>query len=282
MAPLSGEQQRHSLPDDDVSSLVLENSRLAQENASLQQALLLMRQQQEQEREWEQLQQQQEHLQQSLRSEKKAREIVGSPVPQGLTDVNLAWLPLQATGCNHPAFFSAVTQQQQSAGASEVVALRNADGHGSCASNSSSRETRTTVMLRNLPNNYTREMLLRLLESQGFGGAITFVYLPIDFRSKAALGYAFVDLVDSEWVDRFWATFDGFANWAIPSRKVCYVSWSGPSQGLAAHIERYRNSPVMHSSVPDEYKPVIMRGGCRVPFPEPTRSIRVPRARQGH
>ena len=28
--------------------------------------------------------------------------------------------------------------------------------------------------------------------------------------------------------------------------KVCRVTWSGPHQGLAAHVERYRNSPVMH------------------------------------
>jgi RNA recognition motif-containing protein len=135
-------------------------------------------------------------------------------------------------------------------------------------------------MLRNLPNNYTRATLLQLLCSQGFGSACTFVYLPIDFTTNAALGYAFVDLVDEATADRFFQVFDGFSKWVIPSRKKSYVSWCGPHQGREAHIERYRNSPVMHHSVPDEYKPVLLEGGRRVPFPEPTASIRAPRVRQ--
>ena len=30
--------------------------------------------------------------------------------------------------------------------------------------------------------------------------------------------------------------------------QVCQVTWSGPHQGLDGHVERYRNSPVMHKS----------------------------------
>lgn len=39
-------------------------------------------------------------------------------------------------------------------------------------------------------------------------------------------------------------------------------------------MERYRNSPVMHESVPDEYKPVILQNGLRVNFPEPSKAPR--------
>lgn len=137
----------------------------------------------------------------------------------------------------------------------------------------------TTVMLRNLPNNYTRAMLLRMLDNEGFSGMYNFLYLPIDFKTQACLGYAFVNLVDHSQVVNFWTKFSGFSNWVLPSKKVCSVGWSGPHQGFEAHVERYRSSPVMHPSVPDECKPVIFEQGIRVSFPGPTKTPRLPRVR---
>lgn len=141
----------------------------------------------------------------------------------------------------------------------------------------SSDEPRTTVMLRNMPNNYSRTMVLELLDGAGFAGRYDFIYLPIDFRSRASLGYAFVNLVSHEAALAFWAAFDGFSRWAIPSRKVSGVSWSGALHGLEAHVERYQNSPVMSDEVPDEYKPAIFADGVRQSFPAPTRKLRPPR-----
>jgi len=137
---------------------------------------------------------------------------------------------------------------------------------------------KTSVMLRNVPNNYTREMFLALLDDNGFAGRYDFVYLPCDFRRQANLGYAFVNLVDASAVDDAWAAFHGFLDWALPTQKVCEVSWSGPHQGFKAHVERYRNSPVMHRSVPDAYKPIIFQDGVRQDFPRPTRKIKAPAA----
>ncbi|CAK0865556.1 unnamed protein product [Prorocentrum cordatum] len=138
---------------------------------------------------------------------------------------------------------------------------------------------RTTVMVRNLPNNYSRVMLLELLDRLGFSGRFDFLYLPIDFKSGSSLGYSFVNLVDPGAVRAFWSRLDGFSDWDLPSRKVCSVGWTGPHQGLDAHIERYRNSPVMHPTVPDAYKPAVFEGGVRVPFPGPTRATPAPRVR---
>jgi hypothetical protein len=138
---------------------------------------------------------------------------------------------------------------------------------------------RTTVMLRNMPNNYSRTMLVELLDAEGFAGQYDFLYLPMDFQSRASLGYAFINFTSSDTAEAFWRVFDGYSNWAIPSRKMSGVSWSGPHQGLEAHIERYRNSPVMAESTPDEYKPILFDRGVRIPFPAPTRRIRAPRVR---
>ena len=51
------------------------------------------------------------------------------------------------------------------------------------------------MMLRNLPNNYTRDMFLSLLDEEGLSELYDFVYLPMDFCRDANLGYAFVNLV---------------------------------------------------------------------------------------
>jgi hypothetical protein len=137
----------------------------------------------------------------------------------------------------------------------------------------------TTVMMRNIPNNISRAGLLELLDRHGFKGCYDFIYLPIDLKRQASLGYAFVNFVSTDILEKFWETFDGFSSWDGPSKKICQVSWSTPSQGLADHIERYRNSPLMHDTVPDEARPVLFEKGVRVNFPPPTKAIRPPRVR---
>jgi len=137
-------------------------------------------------------------------------------------------------------------------------------------------------MLRNIPNNYTRNMFLKLLDDNGFAGAYDFVYMPFDFARDANLGYAFVNLQSTEAVDALWKIFDGFSQWSLPTLKVCQVCWSGPHQGFKAHVERYRNSPVMHKQVPDPYKPVIFKNGIRKPFPRPTKKIKAPSMPMGY
>merc|ERR1712087_790745 len=119
-------------------------------------------------------------------------------------------------------------------------------------------------------------MLLKMLDYEGFGGEYAFVYLPIDFDTGVGLGYAFVDLVHASVVPRFWKAFDGYKRWMFPSAKVCKVSWSNPHQGLASNVKRYRNSPLMHDTVPDEYRPVLFSNGERVAFPAPTKELWAP------
>merc|ERR1719487_1853703 len=76
--------------------------------------------------------------------------------------------------------------------------------------------------------------------------------------------------------------FEGFENWAVQSSKTCEVSWSQPQQGLSEHIERYRNSPVIHESIPVEYKPRLFQNGREVPFPPPTKFIKPVKLRKAH
>jgi len=138
------------------------------------------------------------------------------------------------------------------------------------------KESRTTLMLRNLPLDYTRDMLLHLLDKEGFAGKYDFLYLPVDFLTSAGLGYAFLNMVSATDADLLRTGLSGFNSWSVPSNKVCTVAWSAPLQGLQAHIDRYRNSAVMQRSVPEEFKPAIFKDGVQVAFPRPTKRLKKP------
>lgn len=137
---------------------------------------------------------------------------------------------------------------------------------------------RVTVMMRNVPNDYNADAVAALIDGH-FEGLYDFLYLPIDFRTGVNLGYAFVNLASHLDALRFMEHFQGFCSWACASQKVCEVSWAYPNQGLCENVERYRNSPVMHESVPDMFKPRLFMNGQRVVFPPPTKRIRAPRVR---
>jgi hypothetical protein len=139
-------------------------------------------------------------------------------------------------------------------------------------------EELTTVMMRNIPNNYTREMLFQLLNDKGFKTKYDLVYLPLDFKKKVGLGYAFVNFVDHGQAELFKDVFKGFSGWVAQSEKVCEVTWSDAFQGRELNIARYRNSPIMHEAVPDVCKPVLFgEDGERISFPLPTKRIRAPK-----
>jgi len=140
-----------------------------------------------------------------------------------------------------------------------------------------SADVRTTVMLRGIPLVYTRSDVLNLLESEGFFGRFNFVYVPIDFKRQRNLGYALVNLVSPAEATRLFGRFEGFAKWKVSSDSVCEVAWCSPHQGLQAHVERYRNSPVMHESVPEEWRPMILSHGVPIAFPAPTIRIKCPK-----
>lgn len=137
----------------------------------------------------------------------------------------------------------------------------------------------TTVMLRNIPADHSRNMVMDMLRSSGFADRVSFMYLPMNLRSSGNFGYAFVDFDSTEVAKQCKENLNGFIGWSEPSEKVLEVAWSD-AQGLDSHIQRYRDSPIMHESLDDEYKPAIFRNGVRVAFPPPTKPIRAPRLRR--
>jgi hypothetical protein len=149
-------------------------------------------------------------------------------------------------------------------------------------SNSGMTETRTTVMLKGLPEGYTRSDLLQLFDDEGFFGRFDFLYVPVDFKKQRNLGYALVNAVSPSEAVRLRCHFEGFSQWRCPCSNICETVWSDPHQGLQTHVERYRNSPVMHGSVPGEWRPLLRSHGVPMGFPEPTVNIKAPKMKTRH
>lgn len=117
-----------------------------------------------------------------------------------------------------------------------------------------------------------------LLDREGFARRFDFLYVPRSFKTGEGLGFAFVNLVRSADTEEFRQHFAGFDQWLVSSPKVLSVGWSGADQqGLVANVERYRNSSIMHETVPEEWKPLMLVDGIPVRFPSSTWKVRAPR-----
>jgi len=183
--------------------------------------------------------------------------------------------PTKFNGCKRKGATARAAREQLAARQGQDAQV--ADDRNAVRPKSTSDVRLTTVMMRNIPNNFNRDFLIELINSAGFSNTYDLVYLPVDFKSRVGLGYAFVNFERHADAEQFRTHFDGFENWSVQSKKVCKVSWSDALQGLEDNIERYRNCPVMHDSVPDEFKPVLFQNGKRIPFPAPTKKFRCPK-----
>ncbi|KAK9934523.1 hypothetical protein M0R45_021663 [Rubus argutus] len=133
----------------------------------------------------------------------------------------------------------------------------------------STSDTRTTLMIKNIPNKYSQKLLLSMLDNHCIHcneqilrdgdevqplSSYDFVYLPIDFNNKCNVGYGFVNMTSPEATWRLYKAFH-HQNWEVfNSRKICEVTYARV-QGLEALKEHFKNSKF--PSEMDHYLPVV-------------------------
>mmetsp|Transcript_10789 Transcript_10789/g.25901 ORF Transcript_10789/g.25901 Transcript_10789/m.25901 type:complete len:955 (-) Transcript_10789:111-2975(-) len=133
------------------------------------------------------------------------------------------------------------------------------------------RDSRTSLMVRNIPNKYTQQMLLSEFAENGHGpGVIDFFYLPIDFKNRCNRGYAFINFVNCQDILAFHRRYYGKQWRTFNSDKICDITYAR-IQGKAAMLKRFENSALMDKD--DEYKPLVFvsdgpEKGKRLPFAE--------------
>ncbi|XP_072965679.1 protein terminal ear1 homolog isoform X1 [Typha angustifolia] len=165
-------------------------------------------------------------------------------------------------------------------------------------SGSCSRDSRTTVMIRNIPNKYSQKLMLNMLDNHCIHcneqvnaegddeplSAYDFVYLPIDFNNKCNVGYGFVNLTSPEAAFRLYKAFHKQPWEVFNSRKICQVTYAR-LQGLEALKEHFKNSKFACDN--DDYMPVFFSPprdgkelsepipiGGRGPTPSPTSLVK--------
>ncbi|KAL4563719.1 hypothetical protein LXL04_027764 [Taraxacum kok-saghyz] len=133
-------------------------------------------------------------------------------------------------------------------------------------------ESSTTIMLRNIPNNYTRKLLVELLDKHckqenekdenGVRSAFDFVYLPVDFKHRLNAGYAFVNFTTPEAAWRFHKSIKGKRWDLFESKKIADVA-RAKIQGKEALVNNFEKMQLRSPS--SEYLPVWFdpaRDGC--------------------
>ncbi|KAG2262841.1 hypothetical protein Bca52824_069920 [Brassica carinata] len=115
---------------------------------------------------------------------------------------------------------------------------------------------------------YTSKMLLAAIDEY-CKGTYDFLYLPIDFKNKCNVGYAFINLTEPENIVPFYKAFNGKKWEKFNSEKVAYLAY-GRIQGKSALIAHFQNSSLMNED--KRCRPILFHtagpnAGDQEPFP---------------
>ncbi|CAJ1433713.1 unnamed protein product, partial [Effrenium voratum] len=233
--------QGHSLSmEQQIQQLQLEQQQLLAQHQAQQQALL-----QQQQVELMYQQQQLEALQHSV-NETQGEEIqetddedcIGqyqhqgiSPGPVAPTDGAMAWMTATLEGmqcATSPGGFvgnvadTGSTPEPCVAGKKKTSQAKEDSGSGTSSVEQAHGEKKkkatdpwawedgvVTVMVRQLPRQYTQRMLLQEVVRRGFEGLFDFLYLPYDFKKGINVGYGFINFTEPEYALQFRDSLDG-------------------------------------------------------------------------
>lgn len=120
------------------------------------------------------------------------------------------------------------------------------------------RDKITTLMVRNIPNMYTRSMLMEELDSLNFQGEYDFIYLPMDKSTQWNVGYAFVNFSSPSVAMRCAKEMTSytFKRYDHGSGKVAQISIAH-IQGLQRNLDYYSNTAVQCARI-QTYRPLVL------------------------
>jgi hypothetical protein len=127
-------------------------------------------------------------------------------------------------------------------------------------------DCRTTLMVRNLPANFTKSDFIRLLNTF-CPGKYDFAYNRIDFNKNQSVGYGFVNFISATWLLVFVRACRGMLlNHNVLRRhmKPCAVSYANV-QGWECLVAKFRNSSILEEA--DGCRPALFWSDESAPSP---------------
>ncbi len=106
-----------------------------------------------------------------------------------------------------------------------------------------SQKNMTTLMIRNIPNKFTKNQLLAKID-RNFAKAYDFFYLPIDFNNKCNRGYAFINFISLDYIKPFFLEFNCRMWILFNSEKICKINYAR-IQGKMECENHFKNSSLM-------------------------------------
>ncbi|KAL3632266.1 hypothetical protein CASFOL_025250 [Castilleja foliolosa] len=101
-------------------------------------------------------------------------------------------------------------------------------------------DSRTTLMIKNITNKYTSKMLLAAID-ETHKGTYDFLHLPIDFKNKCNVGYAFINMASPSHIITFYKEFNGKRWEKFNSEKVASLAYAKSKEKfLSSRIFRIR------------------------------------------
>ena len=108
-------------------------------------------------------------------------------------------------------------------------------------------DKRTSIMIKNIPNKFSKEILLSIID-QNFAGTYDIFILPTDMSKNKNFGYAFINFISSYYVPNFYYMFNG-KKWSnTNSEKVCQIAYS-KIQGKNNLVLHYPTKSVFQNDV---------------------------------
>ena len=124
-------------------------------------------------------------------------------------------------------------------------------------------DKRTTIMIKNIPNKFSRIILLNTID-QHFKGTYDLFILPTDGNRNKNFGYSFINFTSSYFIPYFYFMFNNKKWSSTNSKKICEITYS-KIQGRTNLISYYVNKIIFFNNfqevtpdqkyiIPNEYK----------------------------